>query len=86
MSVNYELIVPAYNDPGFGTREDSVRSGVIVLNQIFRLPNSLFLSSSAGFFSQNRYGVDFEVSKYWLNGDLTVSGNSGIQALQLFQD
>jgi hypothetical protein len=84
MGVNYELIVPAYNDPSFGARADSVHSGVIALNQVFRLPNSLFLSGTAGFFTQNRYGVDFEISKYWLNGDLNLSGNLGYTSFASF--
>ena len=84
MGANYELIVPVYNDPGFGTRDDSVRSGVIAINQVFRLPNSLFLSGSAGFFTQNRYGIDLEISKYWLNGDLNISGNLGYSSYATF--
>jgi hypothetical protein len=54
------------------------------LNQVFRLPNSLFLSGSAGFFTQNRYGVDFEISKYWLNGDFNLSGNIGYSSFATF--
>jgi len=84
MGINYELIIPVYNDPAFGRREDSVRSGVIALNQVFRLPNSLFLSGSAGLFTQNRYGIDFEISKYWINGDLNLSGNLGYTSFATF--
>lgn len=84
MGVNYEFIVPAYSDPSFGTREDSVHTGVVALNQVFRLPNALFLSGTAGFFTQNRYGVDLEISKYWLNGDLNLSGNLGYTSFASF--
>jgi len=84
MGINYELIVPAYSDPGFGPREDSVHSGVIALNQVFRLPNSLFLSGSAGFFTQNRYGIDLEMTKYWLNGDFDLSLNLGYTSFASF--
>ena len=47
MNFNYELIVPLVNE--FGTRGDSVRPGIVTLNQVFRFPNNYFVSTSFGF-------------------------------------
>lgn len=75
MNLDYELIFPIYNE--FGEREDSVRTGNVTLNQVLRLPNSVFVSTSLGVFTQNRYGFDFEAKKYFLNGDISVGCNIG---------
>lgn len=75
MSLSYEFVVPVKND--FNARYDSVRTGVVVLNQTLRLENSLFVSSSVGIFTQDRYGADIEARKYFLNGDLSVGANAG---------
>lgn len=82
MNFNYELIVPLIND--FGTRGDSVRPGVITLNQVFRFPNNYFVSASAGFFTQSRYGFDLEIKKYSLNGDFSFGLNFGLTSFASF--
>jgi hypothetical protein len=71
----YELTIPLHND--FTTREDSVRTSMIVLNQTFRLSDSYFLSGTIGYFTQNRYGFDLDTRGYFLNGDLSVGLNVG---------
>ena len=82
MNFNYELIVPVVNE--FGTRGDSVRPGIVTMNQVIRFPNNYFVSSSAGFFTQNRYGFDLEVKKYTLNGDLNFGLNFGLTSIASF--
>lgn len=82
MSFNYELILPLYND--FNIRDDSVRPGIIALNQVFRLDDDYFVSLSLGFFTQNRYGFDFEVKKYFNNGDLNIGFNLGSTSIASF--
>lgn len=82
MNFNYELIVPLVND--FGARGDSVRPGIVAFNQVFRFQNNYFVSTSAGFFTQNRYGVDLEIKKYTLNGDLNFGFNFGLTSIALF--
>lgn len=82
MNFNYELIVPLVNE--FGTRGDSVRPGIVTLNQIFRFPNNYFVSTSVGFFTQSRYGFDFEMKKYSLNGDLNFGLNFGLTSFASF--
>lgn len=76
MRLSYEEIIPLYNE--FGSRGDSVRTGMVTLNQTFRLPNALYISASTGIFSNNRYGFDFETRKYFGNGNFCLNGNFGI--------
>ena len=82
MLFNYELILPIHND--LLPMEDSVRTGLAVINQTFRLPNSFFVSSSIGFFSNSRYGFDIEAKKYFSNGDINVGINFGCTSFAYF--
>ncbi len=75
LNISYETIVPLYNE--FTSLEDSVRPGIISLSQFIRLPNSVFLLGSVGYFSNNRYGVDFEGKKYYTNGNYSFGINFG---------
>lgn len=76
MKFSYETIFPLWNE--FGSRGDSIRTGMVTLNQTFRLPNALFISTTAGIFSGNRYGFDFETKKYFGNGNFSLGGNFGV--------
>ncbi len=82
MQFNYEFIVPIHND--LLPMEDSVRTGLAVINQTFRLTNSFFVSSSAGYFSNNRYGLDIEAKKYFSNGDINIGINFGCTSFAYF--
>ncbi len=82
MNINYELIIPIHND--LLPMEDSVRTGLAVINQTLRLPNSFFVSSSIGYFSNNRYGFDLEGKKYFSNGDINIGINFGITSFAYF--
>lgn len=82
MNLNYEIVVPIINE--FSLREDSVRPGIMALNQVFRLPNDYFISASAGYFTQNRYGIDFEFKKYFMNNNLSVGLNLGSTSIASF--
>lgn len=75
MQIKYEEVIPLFNE--FGTRDDSVHTGSVTLNQTFRLPNNLFLSSTLGVFTNDRYGFDLEFKKYFMNGDISFGGNFG---------
>jgi hypothetical protein len=75
MQVSYEMIIPAYNS--LSPRDDSVRTGLAVLNQTFRLPDDYFISSSIGYFSGYRSGLDFDAKKYFDNGNSNVYLNFG---------
>lgn len=76
MKFSYETIFPLWNE--FGSRGDSIRTGMVTLNQTFRLPYALFISTTAGIFSGNRYGFDFETKKYFGNGNFSLGGNFGV--------
>ncbi|MBX3008895.1 MAG: YjbH domain-containing protein [Melioribacteraceae bacterium] len=82
MNLDYEIIIPVHND--FFDREDSIRPGIITLNQTIRLPMSFYLSSTVGFFSHNRFGFDFEALKSFDNGNINLGINFGYTALGYF--
>jgi hypothetical protein len=75
MSGLYEITIPIHND--FSLREDSVRTSMIVLNQTYKLANSLFISASLGYFTLERYGFDLEARNYFMNGDMSIGLNLG---------
>lgn len=75
MSGLYEITIPIHND--FSPREDSVRTSMAVINQTFKLSNSIYISTSLGYFTLDRYGFDLESRWYSLNGDLSVGLNIG---------
>ncbi len=75
MSGLYEITIPIHND--FGSREDSVRTSMIVVNQTLRLSKSSFISASLGYFTLERYGFDLEARNYFMNGDMSIGLNLG---------
>lgn len=75
MRFSYEAIFPLWNE--FGSRGDSIRTGMITLNQTYRFPKAFFVSATAGIFSGNRYGFDLEVRKFFSNGNFSIGGNIG---------
>ena len=76
MQFNYELIVPVVNE--FGTSGESVRPGIVALNQVYRFADNYFLSASAGIFTQSRFGFDLEAAKYLWNSNLSYGINIGL--------
>jgi hypothetical protein len=83
VSMNYECILPLHND--LIQREDSVRTGLAVINQVFRLPGSFFISSSIGLFRGERYGFDLEAKKYFANGDVNFGFDIGCTGFAYFE-
>ncbi|NMB83394.1 MAG: YjbH domain-containing protein [Ignavibacteria bacterium] len=75
MSGLYEITIPLHND--FSPREDSVRTSMAVLNQTLKLSDSHLLSTSIGYFSLDRYGIDLDSRWYFMNGDLSLGLNIG---------
>jgi len=82
MLTKFELIIPLHND--LRPIEDSLRTGLLVVNQVFRLPNAYFISTSAGYFNRYRYGFDFEIAKYLSNGNISIKANYGLTAFAAF--
>lgn len=75
MSGLYEMTFPIHND--FSPREDSVRTSRAVFNQTIKLSESAFLSTSVGYFTLDRYGIDIDSRWYFMNGDLSFGLNIG---------
>ncbi len=75
MRLSAQLIIPLQNE--LTEEEDFVRPGLITLNQTFRLPQTTFLSTTIGYFTAQRYGVDFNVRKYFHNGRWSIGANLG---------
>ena len=76
MRLSYEAIFPLWNE--LGSRGDSIRTGMVTINQTFRLAKAFFISTSTGIFSGNRYGLDLEAKKYFADGDFSLGANFGI--------
>ncbi len=64
------------------TGESRVRPGLVTLNHLARLPKNVFVSTTAGAFTPNRYGVDVEARAYvfdgrgWLGGNVASTGQA----------
>lgn len=77
MSFTAQVILPIYNNI-IGDREgNTIRPGLIVLGQTFRLPHQFFTTVSAGYFTRNRYGLNGEVRKFLFNGKIAVGASLG---------
>ncbi|NNF03757.1 MAG: hypothetical protein HKN17_04760, partial [Rhodothermales bacterium] len=75
MQLYGEVIVPVQND--LDEADDEVRPGIISANQTLRLPGGVFVSASAGAFTRDRYGFDFEVLSSFIDGRIDVLGRIG---------
>ncbi len=81
--LNAQLIVPIVND--YGYKYDDVRPGYLTLSHTVRLPYNIFVTGTAGFFNNNRTGLDLyaeyhpEGKKFWFDGRVsyTVWGEWG---------
>jgi hypothetical protein len=75
MSVSAQWIFPVQNEMGY--EGDFGRPGLVTMNQTIRLPYGAFLSGTAGYFTEHRYGGDLEVKTYWKNGRWAAAVNAG---------
>lgn len=78
MSLTAEIIFPLYND--LNPEGNYIRPGLVVLNQMFRMPLNFFATLSAGYFTRNQYGLNGEIKKYLLNGKLSLGAMCGYTA------
>ncbi|MEG8948037.1 YjbH domain-containing protein [Rosettibacter firmus] len=74
MDLVAQLLIPVYNE---FQGEESIHPGIISFNQNFRLKENYFISSSIGYFTENRYGFDISAAKIFFNGDLIAGFNLG---------
>jgi hypothetical protein len=56
---------------------NTIRPGLVVLSQAFRLPHHFFTTVSAGYFTRDRYGLNGEVRKFFFNGRMGVGATLG---------
>lgn len=66
MSLSGQWILPVQNEMEY--EGDYARPGLLTLNQTVRLPSNTFVSGTAGYFTEHRYGVDLEAKTFWKNG------------------
>ncbi len=75
MSLSAQLIIPLQNE--LEEEGNDWRPGLLTLNQTLRLPRNYFLSATMGYFTQQRYGFDLEIKKYFINGKASLGANVG---------
>jgi hypothetical protein len=75
MGLSAQIIIPVHNE--LAGEENHIRPEIIALNQTLRLPNSLFLSAAAGYFTEQRFGLDLNIRKYVDNGRWSFAANLG---------
>jgi len=77
LSFTGQVIFPVYNNLIGDPEGNTIRPGLIVVSQVFRLPHNFFTTVSAGYFTRDRYGINGEVRKLFLNGRLGVNLSMG---------
>lgn len=75
--VNAQIIVPVVND--YGYKYDDVRPGFLTVSQTVRLPYNVFVTGTAGFFNNNRAGLDLHAEyhlkneRFWIEGRVSYT-------------
>ena len=76
MHFTYQLVIPALTYH-YVDKYNFIRPGIITISQLFRLPEDILSAFTLGYFTRNRYGLDFEIGKYFINQRFFCSVNSG---------
>jgi len=77
LSFKGQVIIPVQNNFYFDEEGKKIRPGNITLNQFVRLKDDLFVAATGGFFNLNRAGLNLDLKKYLLNGDLVLGAEIG---------
>ncbi len=77
LSLTAQVIFPVYSNLIGDPEASTIRPGLIVLSQTFRLPYQIFTTVSAGYFTRNRYGLNAEARKFLFNGRMSVGASLG---------
>jgi hypothetical protein len=85
-SLTAQMIFPVYNNLIGDQEGNSIRPGMIVLSQVFRLPGNFFTTVSAGYFTRDRYGLNGEMRKYLFNGKMSLGATIGYTGQMLFRE
>ncbi len=72
-----QVIIPFYNDD-FGPLRGKVRPGFMTIEQNITLPKATYMRLTAGNFNSYRRGLDADLSRLFLNGDLEIGLNMGL--------
>jgi hypothetical protein len=84
MSLMLQWIVPLQNELGYEGNHG--RPGLLTLSQWIRMPFNTFFSTTTGYFTEHRYGFDFECIKFWDDGRWMVLGNAGYTGYASYLD
>ena len=76
MKVMGQVIFPVINDD-YGRLYSQIRPGVVSVEQTVRLPHNIFLSASAGFYSNSRAGVDVRAKHFFHDERFSVEARLG---------
>lgn len=76
MRLTGQLRIPVYND-GYGHLEDKVHPGHITLSQRFRLPYNIFGKATVGYYNNDRYGFDLQLSRPFKDERFSVEARVG---------
>lgn len=79
-----EGIIPLANEIRIAD-ENYVRPNIFTFQQQIRLPHTVFLKASAGYFQNNRYGGLVEAKKFLLNGNLLLEAKVGYTGYAAFR-
>jgi len=75
MKLTTQVILPLYNE--FEEEGDYIRPGLLTINQLIQLPLNTFASINIGHFTNERYGINLDLKKFFLQGKLSIGGNIG---------
>lgn len=84
LSFKGQVIIPVQNNFYVDEEGKKVRPGNITLNQFVRLKEDFFISFTGGFFNLNRAGLNIDIKKYLLNGNLVLGAEAGFTGYHSF--
>ena len=93
ISIFAQTIIPIYDN----LIDDSnfIRPGILSFNALFRLPSNIFMSTTVGQFAnvdrygikyEHRYGIDWELKKYFAEGIWSLGINMGYTGESSYKD
>jgi len=86
MSLTAQVIFPVYNNLTTDPEGNTIRPGLLVLSQSFRLPGMVFATLNAGYFTRSRYGLNGEMRKFMFNGKIALGAAIGYTSQMQFID
>ena len=93
ISIFAQAIIPIYDN--LIDDSDFIRPGILAFNALFRFPSNIFMSTTVGQFAnvdrygikyEHRYGIDWELKKYFANGIWALGINLGYTGESSYKD